>query len=79
MLPKELIHLKEQKKQITILKAWDSISSSLVEEAEVDVILVGDSLAMFVHGHATTLPITLQQMLDHTNAVCRGFSNSLKN
>ncbi len=78
MLPKELIRFKELGKPITILTAWDSISSAIVEEAGAEVILVGDSLAMFVHGHATTLPITLQQMLDHTQAVCRGFSNSLK-
>ncbi len=78
MLPKELVHFKELGKPITILTAWDSISSSIVEEAGADVILVGDSLAMFIHGHATTLPITLQQMLDHSQAVCRGLSSSLK-
>lgn len=74
MLPKELIKFKEQGKQITILTAWDSISASLVEAAGADVVLVGDSLAMFVHGHSTTLPITLEQMLHHTQAVERGLS-----
>ncbi len=77
MLPKELVRFKKLGKPITILTAWDSISSAIVEEAGADVVLVGDSLAMFVHGHTTTLPITLQQMLDHTKAVCRGFSNSI--
>ncbi len=75
MLPKELVRFKELGKQITMLTAWDSISSSIVEAAGADVVLVGDSLAMFIHGHTTTLPITLEQMLHHTQAVGRGFSN----
>ncbi len=74
MLPKELVRFKELEKQITILTAWDSISSSIVEAAGADVVLVGDSLAMVVHGHTTTLPVTLEQMLHHTQAVGRGFS-----
>ena len=76
MLPKELIRFKEQGRHITILTAWDSLSSAIVEAAGADVVLVGDSLAMFVHGHSTTLPVTLQQMLHHTQAVGRGFSSS---
>ncbi len=78
MLPKELIQFKELKKTITVLTAWDSISSSIVEEAGADVVLVGDSLAMFIHGHSTTLPITLDQMLSHTQAVGRGFKKSIE-
>ncbi len=73
MLPKDLIRLKQQGLPITILTAWDSISSSIVEAAGADVVLVGDSLAMVVLGHSTTLPVTLEQMLHHTQAVCRGF------
>ncbi|KGG11974.1 MULTISPECIES: 3-methyl-2-oxobutanoate hydroxymethyltransferase [Prochlorococcus] len=75
MIPKELVRFKELRKPITILTAWDSISSSIVEDAGADVVLVGDSLAMFVHGHTTTLPITLEQMLHHAQAVGRGFKN----
>ncbi len=75
MLPKELIRFKELGKQITILTAWDSLSSAIVEAAGVDVVLVGDSLAMFVHGHSTTLPVTIEQMLHHTQAVERGFQS----
>ena len=73
MLPAELIRFKERGKFITILTAWDSLSSSMVEEAGADVVLVGDSLAMVILGHATTLPVTLEQMLHHTQAVGRGF------
>ena len=69
----ELDRFKKLGKQITVLTAWDAISSSIVEASEVDVVLVGDSLGMVVLGHATTLPVTLDQMLHHTQAVCRGF------
>ena len=71
----ELVHLKEQGKPITVLTAWDAISAAIVEAAGVDIVLVGDSLAMVVLGHSTTLPVTLDQMLHHTQAVCRAFSN----
>jgi len=74
MLTTELVRFKELGKQITVLTAWDSISSSIVENAGADVVLVGDSLGMVALGHTTTLPVTLDQMLHHTKAVCRGFS-----
>ncbi len=74
MLPAELINLKQSGKPIIILTAWDSISAGLVEEAGADVVLVGDSLSMVVLGHATTLPVTLEQMLHHAQAVGRGLS-----
>ena len=73
----ELVVFKKLGKQITVLTAWDAISSSIVEAAGADVVLVGDSLGMVVLGHATTLPVTLDQMLHHTQAVCRGFRKPL--
>ena len=75
MQPTELVHFKKLGKQITVLTAWDAISSSIVEASGADVVLVGDSLGMVVLGHTTTLPVTLDQMLHHTQAVCRGFCN----
>jgi len=69
----ELVRFKKLGKQITVLTAWDAISSSIVEASGADVVLVGDSLSMVALGHATTLPVTLDQMLHHTQAVCRGF------
>ncbi len=78
MLPAELIHFKEKGQAITILTAWDSISSSIVEAAGADVVLVGDSLSMVALGHATTLPVTLDQMLHHAQAVGRGFTRPPK-
>ena len=78
MRPAELIRFKQSGRAITVLTAWDSLSASLVQEAGADVVLVGDSLAMVVLGHATTLPVTLEQMLSHTQAVCRGFQGALQ-
>ena len=75
----ELVRFKKLGKQITVLTAWDAISSAIVEAAGADVVLVGDSLGMVVLGHSTTLPVTLDQMLHHTQAVCRGLSNPLSN
>ncbi len=79
MRPDDLIQFKRVGKPITILTAWDSLSSSLVEESGADVVLVGDSLAMVSMGHSTTLPVTVEEMLFHTKAVCRGFSKPLQN
>ena len=76
MIPSELINFKNSKK-IIALTAWDSITGSLAELAGADVVLVGDSLGMVALGYKTTLPVTLRNMVDHTNAVCRGFSYKL--
>jgi len=77
MRPADLTRFKQSGRLITVLTAWDSLSASLVQEAGADVVLVGDSLAMVVLGHATTLPVTLEQMLLHTQAVCRGFQGPI--
>ena len=71
--PNELIRHKQNGRPITILTAWDCLSGALVEQAGADAVLVGDSLAMVALGHATTLPVTLEQMRHHTLAVSRGF------
>jgi 3-methyl-2-oxobutanoate hydroxymethyltransferase len=63
---------KQQQRKITALTAWDFSIAQLLDEAKVDLILVGDSLAMTILGHATTLPVTLEQMIHHTQAVRRG-------
>ncbi len=77
MRPGDLIRYKETGRRITVLTAWDSLSSSMVESAGADVVLVGDSLSMVILGHSTTLPVTLEQMLHHTQAVGRGLSKPL--
>jgi len=75
--PQQLIDWKQQQHPIVVLTAWDYAIANLVDEAGVDVILVGDSLAMVALGHATTLPITLDEMIHHTKAVCRGVKKAL--
>jgi 3-methyl-2-oxobutanoate hydroxymethyltransferase len=66
-----------QFKKITCLTAYDYPTSRLLDEAGVDVLLVGDSLAMVVLGHESTLPVTIEEMLHHTRAVRRGTKRAL--
>ncbi len=79
MLPSDLVKYKEKSQKIIALTAWDSISGSIAEEADVDVVLVGDSLAMVCLGYKSTLPLTLENIIYHANAVSRGFKKKLKN
>ena len=66
-----------QDKKITCLTAYDYPTARLVDEAGVDVVLVGDSLAMVMLGHDSTLPLTLDEALHHTKAVRRGVARAL--
>lgn len=72
--PADLAKRKQAGLPISVLTAWDALSGAVVAEAGADAVLVGDSLAMVVLGHATTLPVTLEEMLHHTRAVGRGVS-----
>ena len=74
MRPSDLIRFKQKGQPIAVLTAWDSLSAALAEAAGADVLLIGDSLAMVALGHATTLPVSLEQMLHHTQAVARGLT-----
>jgi 3-methyl-2-oxobutanoate hydroxymethyltransferase len=73
-------HLKQWKqngRQIVALTAWDFLIAQVLDGAGVDVILVGDSLAMVALGYETTLPLTLDEILHHAKAVRRGVSKAL--
>jgi 3-methyl-2-oxobutanoate hydroxymethyltransferase len=63
--------------KITCLTAYDYPTARLLDEAGVDVILVGDSLGMVVLGHESTLPVTIDEMLHHTRAARRGTLRAL--
>lgn len=67
-----LSKLKAKKDKIAALTAYDALFAHLAEEAGVEVLLVGDSLGMVVQGHATTVPVTMDQMVYHTEMVHRG-------
>ncbi len=60
------------REKIVMLTAYDSTFAALADEAGVDCILVGDSLGMLIQGHASTVPVTLEQMVYHTQCVVRG-------
>jgi len=63
--------------KIATLTAYDALSARYADEADIPLILVGDSLAMTVLGYETTLPITMDEMVHHTAAVSRGAKQSL--
>ncbi|MDX2215116.1 MAG: 3-methyl-2-oxobutanoate hydroxymethyltransferase [Oculatellaceae cyanobacterium bins.114] len=73
----QLIRFKQQGKAIAAVTAWDYLLASLVDQAGVDLILVGDSLAMVALGYETTLPLTLDEILHHAKAVRRGVKQAL--
>ncbi|MBE9028837.1 3-methyl-2-oxobutanoate hydroxymethyltransferase [filamentous cyanobacterium LEGE 11480] len=67
---------KQQGRRITVLTAWDYAFAEILDQAGVEMILVGDSLAMVTLGHPTTLPLTLDEMIHHAKAVRRGVKNA---
>jgi 3-methyl-2-oxobutanoate hydroxymethyltransferase len=68
---------KFQHQPITCLTAYDYASARLVDEAGIDIVLVGDSLAMTMLGYENTLSVTIDEMLHHAKAVRRGVKNAL--
>ncbi len=69
--------MKERREPITMLTAYDYPTALLIDQAGVDLILVGDSLGMVVHGFETTLPVTMEMMILHCQAVRRGAKRAL--
>ncbi len=61
-----------ESRKIVMVTCYDATFARLVEEAEIDAILVGDSLGMVIQGHEHTIPVTLDEMIYHCRAVARG-------
>lgn len=65
---------KDKGEKISVVTCYDYTSARIVNSTQIDAILVGDSLAMTMYGERTTLPATIEQMAQHTQAVARGAS-----
>ncbi len=72
----ELQAMKERGEPITMLTAYDYPTAVMLDQAGIDIALVGDSLGMVVHGFETTLPVTMDMMILHTQAVRRGLKRA---
>lgn len=72
-----LKEMKSKGEKITMLTAYDYLMATLLDESGVDILLVGDSLAMVTLGYETTLPVTMEEMLHHTAAVARGAKRAM--
>jgi len=73
----EIHELKRQGKKISMLTAYDYTSAKMLESAGIPLILVGDSLGQVILGYDSTIPVTMEQMIHHTQAVVRGTSRSM--
>jgi 3-methyl-2-oxobutanoate hydroxymethyltransferase len=74
---RQLLQFKPKGQPIVALTAWDYAIAEILDTAGVDLILVGDSLAMVALGYESTLPLTLDEIIHHAKAVKRGVKNAL--
>ena len=74
---RRLMEMKAKGEKIAMITAYDYSMAKLIDEAGMDAILVGDSAANVMAGYATTLPITLDQMIYHAQCVTRGVKRAL--
>ena len=74
---RRLIEMKQRGEKIAMLTAYDYSSAKIIDEAGIDVILVGDSASNVMAGNMTTLPITLDQMIYHAKSVMKGTKRAL--
>jgi 3-methyl-2-oxobutanoate hydroxymethyltransferase len=72
-----LMEMKRKAQRIAALTAYDAVMARIFDQAGIDVILVGDSVANVVQGRQTTLPVTLDEIIYHTIAVTRGVARAM--
>jgi len=77
MTVRRLAEMKQAKEKIACLTAYDASFAHVLEKSGVDVVLVGDSLGMVIQGEETTLPVSVDDMLYHTQCVAQGLENCL--
>jgi len=73
----QLQKMKAEREKISMITAYDYPSARFVDKAGIEIILVGDSLAMTVMGLDSTVPVTMEEMVHHTKAVVRGVENAM--
>ena len=73
----EILSSKGSERRLTMVTAYDCTFASLIDRAGVDILLVGDSLAMVVQGEGSTLPVTLEEMVYHTRLVARANTRAM--
>ncbi|MHA1475863.1 MAG: 3-methyl-2-oxobutanoate hydroxymethyltransferase, partial [Promethearchaeota archaeon] len=71
------IDMKERGEKITVLTSYDYIMAKALDSAGIDALLVGDSMGMVIYGQDSTLPVTVEDILRHTQAVARGTKRSM--
>lgn len=73
----DIVNMKQKGEIITMLTAYDFMMASILDEAGTDMLLVGDTMGMVVYGNPTTLQVTLEDSIRHTQAVARGAKSAL--
>ncbi|NIJ07538.1 3-methyl-2-oxobutanoate hydroxymethyltransferase [Sphingomonas vulcanisoli] len=75
--PADLLRMKQKGERIPMVTAYDYSAARIAARAGIPLLLVGDSLGMVMHGHGTTLPVTLDDMVRHAAAVTRGSGDAM--
>lgn len=78
MTPQKLIQMKQEERAISMVTCYDAWSAKIIEQTSIDCVLVGDSAAMVMHGHSSTLAATVEMMSTHVAAVSRGLGAGSK-
>ena len=73
----DIMKMKQKGEIITMLTAYDFVMASILDEAGTDMLLIGDTMGMVVYGNPTTLSVTLEDSIRHTQAVARGAKSAL--